>query len=161
MGGGDIKDEGKPDPLAQTKGAVEFRDKGNAIHRVTMNATHACPVWLHSAFHSFNITRLQSQCSRTRHQLEPCFKKMLFHCLFSLFTFRGSVVSLPSVMNVMRRIYSTTVLEYNLVFYIYIYICRFPFSATLDFHNIFSYNSFSYLPLFRLLSYIRPKAVHC
>lgn len=57
VGGGDIKDEGKSDPLVRTKQAVGFRDKGNAIYRVTVNATHASPVWLHSAFHSFNFIR--------------------------------------------------------------------------------------------------------
>ena len=54
VGGGDIKDEGKSDPLVQTKQAVGLGDKGNAIHHVTVNATHASPVWLHSAFHSFS-----------------------------------------------------------------------------------------------------------
>lgn len=57
VGGGDIKDKGKSDPLMQTKQAVGFRDKGNAIHHMTVNATHASPVWLHSAFHSFNFIR--------------------------------------------------------------------------------------------------------
>lgn len=46
---------GKSDPLVQTKQAVGFGDKGNAIHHVTVNATHASPVWLHSAFRSFNF----------------------------------------------------------------------------------------------------------
>lgn len=60
VGGGDIKDKGKSDPLVRTKQAVGFRDKGNAIHRVTVNATHASPVWLHSAFPSFNF--IMPQC---------------------------------------------------------------------------------------------------
>lgn len=68
VGGGDIKDEGKLDPLVQTKQAVEFRDKGNVIHCVTVNATHASPVWIHSAFHSFNFIR--PHCMTMFHQTE-------------------------------------------------------------------------------------------
>lgn len=57
MGGG-IKGEGKSDPLVQTKGAVGLTDKGNAIHRVTVNATHASAVWLHSAFSLIQLYRV-------------------------------------------------------------------------------------------------------
>lgn len=38
VGGGDIKQEGKSDPFSQTKHPVRFRDKGNTISHVTMNA---------------------------------------------------------------------------------------------------------------------------
>lgn len=37
-GGRDIKQEGKSDPLSQTKHPVRFRDKGYTISHVTMNA---------------------------------------------------------------------------------------------------------------------------
>ena len=73
VGGGDIKDEGKSDPLVQTKQAEGFRDKGNAIHHVTVNATHASPVWLHSAFHSFRLYQAPNATTGTGTTLKSSF----------------------------------------------------------------------------------------
>lgn len=69
--GGRFKGEGKSDPLVQTKGAVGLADKGNAIHRVTVNATHASAVWLHSAFSLIQLYRAPLPRSSVATKLKP------------------------------------------------------------------------------------------
>lgn len=43
MAGGDIKDQREIESPRSHKASRGFRDKGNAIHHVTVNATHASP----------------------------------------------------------------------------------------------------------------------
>ena len=60
--GGDMKRKGKLDPLSQTKQPVRFRDKGNAICHVTMNAgtllTRSTYLGLHSTFPPFRFIHI-------------------------------------------------------------------------------------------------------
>lgn len=55
------KTRGKSDPLVHTKPAVGFRDKGNAIHHVTLNATRASPCLAPFSF-SLHSNFIRSQC---------------------------------------------------------------------------------------------------
>lgn len=90
--GGGIKDEGKP----ETKSTAAPADKGNAIRRATLNATHASAVWP-PPFTFFNPPRplhpvidlLSTPGGRTK---TSCSSLTIFSSLFCRFLRRVVVV---------------------------------------------------------------------
>lgn len=95
--GGGIKDEGKP----ETKSTAALADKGNAIRRATLNATHASAVWP-PPFTFFNpppplhpvIDLLSTPGGRTK---TSCSSLTIFSSLFGRFLLRVVVVCFFSV----------------------------------------------------------------
>lgn len=92
--GGGIKDEGKP----ETKSTAALADKGNAIRRATLNATHASAVWP-PPFTFFNppppllstqsLISYQTPGGRTK---TSCSSLTIFSSLFCRFLLRVVVV---------------------------------------------------------------------